>query len=424
MTPKPKPNHTLPHGEGTFYYDTSRKVWRGVYDAGWSTEGKRRRITASSKNEDAAWQKFIAKKKEFLIHGAPAEGVLANQTVGGWCAEWLEQHKNSGVRHKTFQTDRSKIERHIAPSLGKVKLSDLTATHVTKLAADARRRGVSATTANQLQRTFTQIMRAAVAAGYRVPERVFAAKRVTPGKSKRRAMEVAQAKTLLQHTWREMPDHSRWDMALFQGVRQGEALGLTWDRVDLDKGEIEISWQLQSLPYLDRALGTFDVHPDLEVKHLVGSFHLTRPKTAAGERVIPLIPQMVTVLRDWKKVAPKNKWGLVWPRITGAKHFRGYPRNAKHDLAQWKDLQDAAKTVKDDSLPEGHADRYYIGHELRHTTISLLVAAGVPKHVIEQIVGQTELVESYVHIEVEQMREALLSLGMLAPQLDHAPGNP
>lgn len=34
-----------------------------------------------------------------------------------------------------------------------------------------------------------------------------------------------------------MPDHSRWDMSLLQGLRQGEALGLTWECVDLGAGE-------------------------------------------------------------------------------------------------------------------------------------------------------------------------------------------
>src|SRR5690606_37801270 len=91
---------------------------------------------------------------------------------------------------------------------------------------------------------------------------------------------------------------ARWSAALLQGMRQGECLGLTWDAVDLDAGTVDVSWQLQPLPYLDRrdkAVG-FRVPDGYEARHLHDAVHLVRPKSTRGRRVIPLVPWMTAAL--------------------------------------------------------------------------------------------------------------------------------
>jgi len=42
---------------------------------------------------------------------------------------------------------------------------------------------------------------------------------------------------------------SRWSVALALELRQGEALGLRWQYVDLDAGTLTVRWQLQRLPW-------------------------------------------------------------------------------------------------------------------------------------------------------------------------------
>jgi len=73
-------------------------------------------------------------------------------------------------------------------------------------------------------------------------------------------------------------------------MRQAECLGLTWAAVDLDAGTADISWQLQPVPYADRAAGTFRMPRGYDARHLVDAWHLSRPKTARGQRIIPLVP--------------------------------------------------------------------------------------------------------------------------------------
>ena len=43
------------------------------------------------------------------------------------------------------------------------------------------------------------------------------------------------------------PLYSAYVLILVNGLRRGEALGLTWPSIDLDTGEIEIGWQLQRI---------------------------------------------------------------------------------------------------------------------------------------------------------------------------------
>ena len=42
-----------------------------------------------------------------------------------------------------------------------------------------------------------------------------------------------------------------------------------------------------------------------------------RPKSAAGERVIPMPPRLVSALREWKLACPNGELGLAFPDAKG-----------------------------------------------------------------------------------------------------------
>ena len=176
-------------------------------------------------------------------------------------------------------------------------------------------------------------------------------------------------------------------------MRQGECLGLTWECVDLKTKTMDVSWQLRRYP-LDAA-----IPPNLLVRRLDGQYILTAPKTKAGKRVIPLVPWMVTALERWREVGPESEHGLVWPRPSGGPVSKG------DDLAAWYGLLDAVGVVKPGS-------RQWVLHEARHTTVSLLEAAGVPAAVIIGIVGHATYASTrrYSHTELERAREALATV--------------
>jgi integrase len=80
--------------------------------------------------------------------------------------------------------------------------------------------------------------------------------------------------------------------AIFTGLRASELRGLRWVDVDFDKRELHV-WQ----------------RADRYSK--IGA-----PKSESGERTVPLTPNVVNMLREWKLACPKSELGLVFP--TGA----------------------------------------------------------------------------------------------------------
>lgn len=392
MTRKPKRTHRLTYGQGSFQWVPSKQTWRGRIDAGFTPDGKRRRVEVTDRDEDKAWAKLMAKKQE-IEAGTLTSSEVERMTVKAWATEWITD-RQTRVRPKTFQSDHSIVHKWIIPTLGHVQLRDLTARDVRRLAHVVTSAGRSTTQARLVQRIFQQICTAAKAEGYRVPEPVFLVEKATVAVSDRDAIPLDHALKLLQAAT-ALADGSRWVAALLQGMRQGECLGLTWDAVDLDAGTVDISWQLQEIRYADREAGTFRIPAGYDSKHLAGSYHLVRPKSKAGYRVVPLVPWMITALTAWKQSAPESEFGLVWPRENGL------PRNPAQDRQAWKNLQDTAVVSKGD----GH----YVLHEARHTTATLLLEAGVDPEVIKTILGHSSIVTSrgYQHVSQELTRRAL-----------------
>ena len=100
------------------------------------------------------------------------------------------------------------------------------------------------------------------------------------------------------------------------GLRKGEALGLSWDRVDLDGGVIKVTATLARVD---------------------GALMCSEPKTQRSRRTVPLTPAMVTMLRKHRAVQAAeqlravNQWqnsGLVFTNELGgpdgpAQYFAG-----------------------------------------------------------------------------------------------------
>ena len=412
---EPKARHRTRYGEGTFKYVPKRNLWIGRYDTGERTvDGKRIIVSASSRDEDEAWNRFQAKKKDAMLKGPPTPGTTPNQTVERWSREWLQRHEQR-VRHTTFQADRANLTNWINPVIGRVRLEMLTAAHMDRVGDAALDAGRSDSTAHSAQRTLTKMLKQARAYGYQIPDMIFEARKVSLGQTGRTAMTRSQVETVLRRAHETMPDAVRWWIAIIYGARRSEILGLTWDRIHINRealargdlvcGWIDIAWQLKSVG--KRADGSYHLKRTDEAVHVVDSWHFLRPKTDAGDRRVPLIRPVALGLQAWQQVCPQpasdlNPWGLVFPRITGMAHYRGYPRNWQADSAEWKQLLADAKVRK----PGGG---HYVPHEARHSMISILKDSGVPDHLIEALVGQTKLVDSYVHPDMQATGQALAS---------------
>lgn len=112
-------------------------------------------------------------------------------------------------------------------------------------------------------------------------------KRNGGSRKRKRALTVEQQRAFINYV-AENPFFYKWypffTFLLGTGCRIGEAIGIRWDDVDLEKRLIDIN---HSLTYYQRADDSFKCE-----------FRVSQPKTEAGIRTIPMMKQVYDVLKD------------------------------------------------------------------------------------------------------------------------------
>jgi integrase len=384
------------YGDGAVFARKDGR-WVGVIESGWTERGTRRRIHVYAKTEAAVRRRLRDRKAEIARQlGQTSSAAQARKTVKAWADEWLEI-REATKRPNTYTADRGNVRNWIVPAIGTKRLVELTARDVRAVesrirAAEAKggRRRPGTSTVLRVQRTLIKMLRDAVEDGYPVQPSIFNVKAPGVPKSDREALETPQAIAVLAHA-ADLPRGTRWYVAFFAGLRQGEALGLTWGAIDFDSNTITVEWQLQPLPYKvphDTTSG-FRVPHDYEARHLQGRFHLVEVKTKEGARVIPMVPTVRDALLRWREVCPANPHGLLWTRADG------WPVDAADDTEEFQALQVAAGAKH----PTG---RPFHGHEIRNTTATLLNELGVDEVTITAILGHTSIKTSRIYMKGRQ----------------------
>jgi hypothetical protein len=168
-------------------------------------------------------------------------------------------------------------------------------------------------------------------------------------------------------------------MALICGLRQGEALGLRWQDVDLETGLIQIRTQIQ-------IIDGKQAFSSLKTERSRRSLVLTESTRNAMLVHRNLVEEMfVKADGDWQD------WDLVFPRNNGT------PRSAQTDYDDW---QKALKLC-------GIAPKRL--HDARHTAATLMYSQGIGIETISRALGHSSssiTSRLYVHSAEEPLREA------------------
>lgn len=384
---------------GSVYQRTSDGRWVATIEAGWTETGARHRIVLTAKTETAVKRK---RRDRVLAMERGEVGTSTRETVKAWSEKYLEMRVRD-LSPKGYRAAASPVRKWIVPTIGHRRLDQLTPADVRAVHEAKRSHNLDP---GDVHRVLMTMLRAAIRDGYQVPPSVLAVKPPKASKSDRTAMTVEEGVACLKVA-ATMDRGSRWLFTLIYGARMGECLGLTRDAVDLDAGsfgEAVIEWQLQALPYnvpRDRSSG-FRLPDGYEVRHLVDSYHLVRPKSQRGWRVAPFLPLMRDGMKRALAVAPENPWGLVWPGPDGR------PMNDKHDRAEWWALQKAAGVAH----PSG---RPYHVHECRNFAATMLLEADVDEHVVTALLGHSTVATSrrYMSVRRKPMLEGLTRVGDL-----------
>ena len=384
-------------GSGSIYQN-SRGQWVASIEAGWTERGTRHRLTLKASTEAEVRARLTVAQQRIAAEGLVAS--FATITIKRWADHWLAQRQRL-VRPGTFVSDRSAVNRWIIPTLGPLRLDALTPTDVRRVASMQESAGLALPTMQRTHAVLCKMLADAVAEGYQVPQRVRETSGPGVGSSSRQALSKEDAMRIIDVV-AARPDASRWVAALIAGLRPAEALGLTWDMVDLDALTMTLAWQLKALPYTEfrNPESGFRVPLGFESRHLIGAYHLVRPKTRAGIRVVPIVQWLAEELAAWQTPAPSSPFNLVWPREDGS------PRSAEFDRAQWYEIVDQAGVVV--PLPNGETRRPLL-YEARHTAATLLLAGGVDDTTIKAVLGHSSVLstQAYLHTDHDRTRAAL-----------------
>lgn len=356
-------------GEGSLY-KRSDGMWVGSVELPLGDDGRRRRRTVSSRDYATAAKKLRALRREVDEHG---DTLAAAPTVEAWLRHWLKDIAPERARPSTLHTYRAYINAHLIPALGHRRLDQLRAEHIRTMLRGMADKGLSDATRRQV---YAILRRALVVAVREGKVRTNVATLMDPPKvptNHREPFTLEEARKILAYldVERDPDEAARWLLALLQGLRQGEALGLNWPDFDLVAGVLVISRALQ------RQTG----------KGLV----LVDPKSASSARALPLLPQVVTALA----AMPQPHEGAVFRSPTGAR------RDPRADWRAWRDMLEGAEVA---ARPL---------HAARNTTASLLNAAGVPDKTVAEILGHSQVQitqKAYIRGDRERHAEALTAM--------------
>ena len=187
-----------------------------------------------------------------------------------------------------------------------------------------------------------------------------------------------QARTLLA-TMRGHRLDALFTVALALGLRQGEALGLQWDAVDLDARVLHVRASLQRVEK---------------------RWHLVEPKSARSRRTVALPEVLVSALRSHRvrQLEERLAAGARW-RESGFVFATG--------IGTPFEPSSLTKAFKALLVKAGVPDIRF--HDLRHTAATFLLAQGVDARTIMETLGHSQIsltLNTYAHVLPTLQRDA------------------
>lgn len=377
------------HGTWSFYLaggiDPASGRRRQIRKAGFTTK----REAQQARNE-------VASKLDKGTYRAPSKVTFAEYVTA-----WLPKHATTGRGLKPttmFHYDRY-IRMDIVPSeLGRMKLADVRRYHVNAFVEALTDTGRGATTVRRITAVVQSAFRSAYDEQLIDDNPALGARLPRVEKHKIVAWTPEQVGLFLdvaaQHRLGVL-----FEVAMFTGLRRGEALALRWSDVDLVHHRVTI-----------RANRT----------QVGGKVVEQTPKTAAGERVLDIADATVGALAAWQiaQADEREQWGDGYSDA-------GYvftKENGEPLLPQY-----ATRLFDKLRLQAGLPKLTF--HGQRHEAVSLMLNSGVPLAIASKRVGHSSVqitADLYGHMigsaSKDAAEQAVASVPRAGAHTVHTPG--
>ena len=338
----------------------------GRYQGYW--RDSRGRHTMCDKDPQRLYERIEAKNRS-----ADEPRVITFRTAA---ESWEREHREE-IGARTWNNYRPHLQE-ILEKYGSLSVGSLTALQIRQDILQAKSRGYSRTVVQTRRSIFRMICDHAIIKGWRL-DNPCTAVRLPKGlpAGKRRAPTDDEIRRIFAAVGQ--PFGLFAVLLLCTGLRKSEALALTWEDVDLKGRKISVTKTLE-YPNGDRP----------KVKE---------PKTEAGVRAVPILPQLFPHLEAAKA---ERSSPLLFPAPPSPRGGAGggYMSLRAYEGA-WKRWQESTGLE-------------LTAHNLRHGTATLMFEAGVDELTAQRILGHSRVEitrEIYTELRAAQEARSIDKLG-------------
>ena len=309
----------------------------------------------------------------------------SKMTLARWSEIWLQEYTGD-KKYLTVKHYKAQCKAHIVPSLGALKLSELTTPQIQAFYNGLLRSGMAPKSVRNIHGILTKCLSTAVSVEY---IRDNPASRVTLPR-----VEKKEIRPLTDEQVKDFLRVSAGDeyeillkVILFTGLRESEAIGLTWDCIDFKAGAVKVCKQLQKRPLAD---GGFTFAP------------LKNDKA----RIIRPAPFVMELLerRRREQAAQRLKAGPLWQGWTTSEQYKTalvFTTGSGGNLSPQTVYNHYKKLAAQIGAPESRV------HDLRHTFAVLSLQNGDDVKTVQGNLGHATAaftLDVYGHVS-ERMKE-------------------
>lgn len=307
----------------------------------------------------------------------------SRMTVGQWLDIWTAEYLGA-VKPRTVDLYKGVVKARIQPGLGAVKLETLTPHTVQSYYNGLSKEGLAPKTVKNIHGILHKALQQAVANGYIKTNPADSCILPRPVRRELKPLDEDMITAFLQaiqgHQFADL-----FTVTLFTGMREGEALGLLWDCVDLTKGTITVDKQLQ----LIRGSG--------------GQYQMLPTKNSKS-RSITLAASVVKMLRDVKRKQLENRlrYGPLWEDSGFV-----FTDELGHHLSASSVYKSFKKVMEQIGSPE---TRF---HDLRHSYAVASIRSGNDIKTVQENLGHATAaftLDVYGHVTEKMKQESAAQL--------------